>query len=202
MFLERFVPQAPPDRSCEVGAGDSLLADLLWRQQGSVEGLLITDLSTAMLEHSRRWEPRGAILRKASASELPVADDAMLLLVASLADPYDDHAFWAEVARALAPGGHCVLTTPSNIWADAFRGDGPIRDTAEFELSDGEAVHLLSYVREPVEERRMIEAAGLVVVGEEAVSLAMLEGAISPKISFLKPGDPVVRGFVAERPAP
>jgi SAM-dependent methyltransferase len=200
LLLERLVSNAAPGESCEVGAGDSLLADLLWRRGEDVGGLLITDIGPRMLEHSRLWAERGATLRRAAASELPVADASLGLLVASLADPYDDEAFWAEAARVLAPGGRCVITSPSAIWADGFRGPGSTRSTAEFELADGRTVRLRSHVREPEAERELIEEAGLRVVEEAEASRSHLRGPASPKLAFLGPADPVVRGFVAERP--
>jgi ubiquinone/menaquinone biosynthesis C-methylase UbiE len=201
MLLERLISEVPPDRSCEVGAGDSLLAELLWRRQGNVEGMLITDLSPSMLEYSRGWDRHGAILHRAAASELPVPDGALLLLAASLADPYDDRSFWEEVVRVLAPGGRCVLTSPSSEWADGFREQGVSRDAAEFELLGGKSVHLRSFVRQPEQERELIESTDLLLIEEDAITLSELEGPISPKIAFLAPDSAVVRGFMVEKPA-
>jgi SAM-dependent methyltransferase len=197
LLLDRLVPDVPPGQCCEVGAGDSLLADLIWRRQRNLDGLLITDAVPTMLDHSRRWERHGATLAVATASRLPVSDSSLALLVASLADPYDDDSLWREVARVLAPGGRCVLTTPSATWAHRFRAQGPRLDAAEFELGDGTSVYLPSLVRSPSEERLMIERHGLAVVEEAAASLGDLEGPISKKLLVLVPGDAVVNGFVA-----
>jgi ubiquinone/menaquinone biosynthesis C-methylase UbiE len=196
-LLERLVPDVPAEQCCEVGAGDSLLADLIWRRREDLAGLLVTDLNPAMLEYSRRWERQGATLAVAAASQLPVPDSSLFLLVASLADPYDDDSFWEEVERVLAPGGRCVVTTPSQTWAQRFRAQGAPLDAAEFELSDGSSVYLTSHVRSPQEERRTIERHGLRVVEEAAAALDVLKGPISEKLLVLRSGDAVVNGFVA-----
>jgi len=117
----------------------------------------------------------------------------------SVADPYDDDSFWAEASRVLAPGGLCVITTPSQGWADRFRDEGAAREAAEFELADGSTAALPSLVRSSTEEVRMSEAHGLSVVGQAAVPLAELTQPISPKLLVLDPRDPVVNGFLATR---
>lgn len=202
LLLERLAPDIPPANCCEVGAGDSLLAELIWRRHHELEGLLITDAVPAMLNYSRRWEQHGATLAIAKASHLPVPDASLLLLVASLADPYDDDSFWEEVARVLTPGGRCVLTTPSATWAHRFRAHGSPRDSAEFELGDGTSVQLRSLVRRPKEERQMIERHNLRVAEEATASLDLLEEPISAKLRVLDPGDAVVNGFVALKRSP
>ena len=199
ILLEALVPNAPVARSCEVGAGNSLLAELLWRRHRSLDGLLITDAVPEMLQHSLSWERRGATLAVAPAARLPVPESSLDLLVASLADPYDDRSLWDEVARVLAPGGHCVLTTPSATWAHRFRAEGSPDGAAEFELEDRTTVYVTSLVRSPEEERLLIEGQGLQVIREAAASLDVLDEPISSKLRVLNPDDAVVCGVVASK---
>jgi SAM-dependent methyltransferase len=196
LLLSLLVPEPPVARYCEVGAGSSLLAELLWRRHCNLEGLLITDAQPEMLEHSRHWEPRGAALAVATAAALPVPDSSLDLVVGCLVDPYDDHSFWEEVLRVLSPGGKCVITTPSSLWAHRFRVEGSPDDAAEFVLEDETTVYVTSFVRSPEEERLMIESHGLTVTTEASATLDDLEDPISPKLRVLEPKDTVVQGFV------
>src|SRR5205823_875605 len=128
--------------------------------------------SPGMLGHSRHWARQGAGLEVAPADQLPVLDTSLGLLVASLADPYDDDSFWSEVARVLAPDGRCVVTTPSWLWAARFRDDGRPGDRAEFELRDGTQVAVPSMIRTPDDEIRLVERHGLCVLRRSTVSIA------------------------------
>lgn len=181
---------------CEVGAGGSLYADVAVKRHGDADGLLLTDASLAMLQHSRQWQEHGASLSVARASNLPVGDRSLQLVVASLGDPYDDDAFWHEVARVLAPTGRCLLTTPSWEWARQFRSDCSPIDLAEFELADGRTVAVPSFLRHPSEERALIERHGLSVVREAAVALEDIPGPVSRKLRVLDSADPVVIGYL------
>jgi SAM-dependent methyltransferase len=202
LLLELLVPKSSAAaRSCEVGAGNSLLAELLWRRHGSLDGLLITDAQPEMLEHSRGWESRGAKLAVAPADSIPVPDGSLDLVVASLADPYDDDSFWEEVCRVLAPSGSCVVTVPSATWAHRFRADDAPDNAAEFELADRSKVYVPSLVRSREEERVIIESQGLHVVREVSAPLKVLNGPISQKLRVLSPDDAVVCGIVASRVA-
>ncbi len=199
-LLERLVPDPPGAWLCEAGAGDSALAAVLAGRDAPLRDVLITDDSAEMLEHSRRWEGRGARLAVAPATALPVGDGSVDLLVASLADPYDDEAWWREAARVLAPEGRVVLTTPAATWAGAFRASAKEpAASARFVLADGTVVDVPSLVRSPAEERALIATAGLRVVAEHAISRAEILLPVSPKLDALAPGDPVVMGYVARR---
>lgn len=198
-LFAQLMPEFPANRSCEVGAGDSLLAELLHRRGHDLRGLIVTDDSASMLEYSRKWEPRGAQLVVAAAESLPLPDCSLLLVAASLADPYDDNAFWSEVSRVLAPGGMCVVTTPSITWAERFRVDGQRPDAARFELEDGTLLDVPSYIRAPAQEWELIQRHHLERVDEAAVTLDAISKPISHKLLGLKVTDPVVVGYVARR---
>jgi len=199
LLLELLVPKTLAARSCEVGAGRSLLAELLWRRHGSLDGLLITDAQPEMLEHSSCWERCGARLAIAAADSIPVPSRSLDLVVASLADPYDDDSFWEEVFRVLTPRGNCVITVPSATWAHRFRTDESPDNAAEFELADRSKVYVPSLVRSREEERVLIENQGLHVIREVSAPLKALEEPISRKLHVLDPDDAVVCGVVASR---
>jgi SAM-dependent methyltransferase len=183
---------------CEVGAGDSLLAGWLVRQGYNLTGLLVTDASPSMLAYSGRWADRGASLAVAHASDLPVADGSLDLLVASLADPYDDSAWWSEASRVLAPTGSIVLTTPSIGWASAFReAAGEPSLCARFLRSDGTTVDMPSQVRHAGDERKLISDAGLRLVAEDAIRRGELASPVSPKLDVVAADDTIVVGYVA-----
>ena len=71
-----------------------------------------------MLAHSKRWIDAGAIPVVSDARNLPLENGTVDLLVASLADPFDDFEWWLEVARVLAPEGKAVVTTPASRLGD------------------------------------------------------------------------------------
>jgi hypothetical protein len=197
-LLEELLPHPAGRSICEVGAGDSLVAAWLQRYRRSLDGLFLTDESAQMLAHSRRWEQHGARTAIARADALPVRDGSVDLLVGSLADPYDNQAWWREARRVVSSVGRVVLTTPSFAWASRFRPSAhEPRDTARFVLRDGAVVDVPSLVREPAAERALIASVGLHVLAEYAITYGELPTPTSPKLESLSESDPVVVGYVA-----
>jgi SAM-dependent methyltransferase len=172
--LESWLDQIPRANglSCEVGAGDSLWAELLVRRGESLRDFIVTDASFSMLRHSEKWEAEGLRSIVSRAEELPLCDGSLNLLISSLGDPYNEPAFWREVSRVLRPGSRCLYTTPSYEWAMAFREGKPLDEimAAEFELSDGRIVLVRSWIYSISEQVRLIEAYDLTVV--EVVQLS------------------------------
>ena len=75
LLLYDFVDQGlirSDGRTIEVGAGRSLVAEVLSARDRSIEGLLITDISFEMLWHSREFSEHGARLLVANALNLPL----------------------------------------------------------------------------------------------------------------------------------
>jgi SAM-dependent methyltransferase len=196
-LLGELVPDVEAAGGVEIGAGDSLLARTLQDRGRSLDGLLVTDDSPEMLEHSRWSESGGAELVVAPCHALPVDDGSAMVLVASLADPYDDERLWAEARRVLAPGAVGVVTAPSWEWSSRFRreaDDDP--DVAVFVLADGRRVEVPSLVRSPERETKLIEAAGLRVVERRSVTRAQLAPVAAPKLGVLGENEPVVVAYV------
>lgn len=191
-LLEHLLPPAPlVSRAVEVGSGASLLAEIVSDRGQPLDGLVLTDQSPGMLEHSRHWATLGCALELAAADDLPAASGTVALLVASLADPYDDDAFWQEVRRVLAPGGRAIVTTPSWIWASRFRVNGAPPDRARFVLASGDVLDVPSLVRPPAHELELIQRHGL----HEQRMLSVSRGELStsaPKLDVLDASDAVV----------
>ncbi|MBV9439138.1 MAG: methyltransferase domain-containing protein [Candidatus Eremiobacteraeota bacterium] len=189
--------------ACEVGSGDSLLAQILSESGASISRLLITDSSPAMLAYSERWDALGARRRLAEAASLPVADGSVDLLVSSLGDPYNDAGFWSEAGRVLAPGGRVLFTTPSYAWSHAFRSPERLR-VAQFALADGRTLDVPSIVLPEARQRAMLSRAGLRVSSIDVVTLGeLLPAVISPKL-LPERGRmaPVVTLYEVARPSP
>lgn len=165
---------------CEVGAGNSLLAELLAVQEPRATRLIITDSSPSMLSYSRRWADKRTHLVMADSTMLPIASGSLDLLVSSLGDPYNEFRFWREAYRTLGSGGVVFFTTPSYDWATAFRAEGDRNEVerAAFELLSGERVYVPSKIYPSNEQIELIGKAGLVV--KEYTQIALSEITISP----------------------
>ena len=103
-LLQQALP-ANIESSVEVGAGDSILAQLLHARGSSLQHTAITDLSAGMLASSLHWEDLGAKCQICAAESLPLADSSVEFLAASLGDSYNRPAFWNETSRVLKSGG-------------------------------------------------------------------------------------------------
>ena len=179
----------------EVGAGRSVKPDI-WRD--GVRGRatwITTDASAAMLASGWNAGTMGAV---ADARRMPIASSSADAVVSSLGDPYNVPAFWNEVHRVLAHGGLGFYTTPSYEWASKFRGPND-RDIAAFELSDGTAELLPSFIHPEDDQVAMIGAAGLevkdVLRGGLAAALRR-----SSKLHVVPPGAAVVAAYFVFKP--
>lgn len=189
---------------CEVGAGNSLLAELLVAMNHDLDQVLISDLSPGMLEYSKKWVKHGAKLLLNKAEMIPVASESLGLLVSLLGDPYNEPAFWAEAYRTLRPGGLVFFTTPAHEWAKAFRSQSEPHGiiSAEFELRDGRKVRVPSWIY-PVEQQvALIRSKGLEVREVKQVLLSALTSEdLSPKLLVTQDVDiNVVTGYLCMKP--
>lgn len=188
---------------CEVGAGDSLLAELLSSSGVAARELIITDSSLAMLSYSKRWSSTSTHLVLSDAMNLPFSDHSVDLLVSSLGDPYNLPEFWDEVYRVLTPGSIALFTTPAYSWARVFRTKSH-RDftAAQFDLLDGGSIDLPSWINPVREQIEIIEKSGLKVVETSTVSISEIgSNHLSPKLMIERgPGAEVVEGYMTTRP--
>jgi SAM-dependent methyltransferase len=185
----------------DVGAGDSLVGELLHHRRRSLRRLTLLDASPEMLRHSQKWLALGATAITADARTLPLPDSSVGLLVASLGDAFNERPFWQHVQRVLRADGIAIYTTPSYEWASKYREehDEPI-DAAEFLTREEKRLLVPSFVLAEQEQVRLFASVGLETHVVQHVLLAALEEMLlSPKLSGL--GDlPVVIGYLLKRP--
>lgn len=183
-----------------MGVGRSVVAPAITEIRARLDGVILIDVSAAMLEHSRRWEKLGARLLVADAQSTGVASGSADLVVASLGDPYNTPAFWGEVRRLLRHDGTCLFTTPASEWADRFRQNTE-RDSAEFLLANGSVVLVPSYAPRLPDQISMIESANLIVDEVEAYFASDLTGPVSQKLipPIVGGAVPILRGFSVRR---
>ncbi len=105
----------------EIGAGRSLVAEIMAGAALARSRLVLIDASHEMLAHSVKWLSAGALGTVADARQLPIGRHSVELGVVPLGDAFNNCAFWSEVARVLRPGGLCLFTVPAFAWAQEFR---------------------------------------------------------------------------------
>lgn len=167
----------------EVGAGDSVLAELFVQMGWPVNDLLISDASPQMLSYSSRWHELGAKLLVAQANELPVESNSVDVIVSSLGDPYNTPGFWAEAYRCLSVNGHVFFTTPAYEWASSYRSlhQYPQRES-EFLLASGDEVTLPSVILSEEQQLALFQGNGLQVAAIAKFDASQFVGHVSPKL--------------------
>ena len=205
LLLRRMLARVTVDRAavCEVGAGRSIVPDLVPDWAERLCELVLVDASPEMLAHSAAAIEDGAVPEIADARALPFPADHFDLVIVSLGDPFNDDAFWREVRRVLAPGGACLFTCPAYDWARAFRGKhGSVMiGQAEFVTKGGNACTVPSLIWPPTAQIKMIEDAGLTLIDHETIPVdAIDEHSRSWKLCAGRGRDaPIVEGYVAVR---
>jgi methyltransferase family protein len=190
---------------CEIGAGMSVVADLLLEMQLPLGNLYLTDSAQSMLKHSEKWAVGGASSIVAEASALPFATSAFGLCVSSLGDPYNVSSFWSELARVISANGYAIFTTPSYEWASRYRSNGSgdaNGAVAEFILSDGRTIHVPSLIYSRPDQVAMIARGHLMEVMDfREITFSQLPAAsISPKLLVTRELDlPIMAGYLMRR---
>jgi hypothetical protein len=185
----------------EVGAGRSMVAELLSTTH-SLNSVILTDQSAAMLSHSAPWALHGAQLLLADATRIDTLVPRAHTLVASLADPYNEPTFWEAAFRTLEIGGVVICTLPSYEWASSFRNErGDALTEARFVSADGKAHVMRSLIPQLADQVRMIAQAGLTLINYEALGTERLDchSNVSPKL-VIRDRLPVLWGMCARRP--
>jgi SAM-dependent methyltransferase len=204
-LLKRWLKETPHERGwlCEVGAGNSLLAELTAAEGQSEAELIITDSSPSMLSYSSQWANAKTHLVLSDALMLPFTSERFDLLVSSLGDPYNVPVFWKELHRVLRSGAVAFFTTPAYDWAVAFRnGHQSDLPPAEFELLKGGTVYVPSWIYSLPDQIEMIENSGLSVREHLTVSLSAITATpLSPKLLIDRGTDAdVVEGYLVRKP--
>lgn len=186
------------DVACDMGAGKSLLVELLVEQPSRRHGqVILIDSSEVMLRHSNHWNRRrGVASAVGDALALPFADNSLSFMVCSLGDPYNLPAFWREAGRVLEPDATMIFTTPSYEWVSRFRS-GDSHQTAIFQTRHGE-VGTPSYVY-PSDAQRleyMEKGTGLMMKEHAEVQAHDLSSPLSGKLrGTVSAGHPVLLGY-------
>jgi len=202
-FIQRHLA-APlrKDKVLEVGAGNSVVAEVLSGRGENLSALTITDESESMLNHSRNRLSEGATLKRASATNLPFSPCSFDLIISSLGDPYNDEAFWQQCSRVLRHTGRVLFSTPSFDWARGFRSHKG-RDRAEFEMLNGTTIEVDSLVYSLSDQIDIIRSAGLAVDLVDFYYTENIRSAPSSKLVCGRSGSqvPVLWGIIATKPA-
>lgn len=200
-ILDDWLPQFWPGSGwvCEVGAGRSLTASVALASGHKVDRLIISDLEPEMLVQSIAAIEAGAHPVLANAFRLPFKDNCFSLVVASLGDPFNTRAYWAEVFRVLMDGGITLFTTPAYQWSSKFRRqEGAAKDFAEFTDRQGERVLVPSAIYPKQVQFELMKSAGLTVLDHRNVSVKEIgQASLSPKLNCAEDGV-IVSGFLAK----
>lgn len=182
----------------EVGAGASLLAEIVLESGNSLESTYLVDSSMAMLGYSRKYLRHGAVLILGDASCLPFKAESADLIVSSLGDPFNTVDFWQEASRVLRPGGKAIFTTPAYEWAHWYRsGSESDQHSALFELRSGLRVATPSHIYPQTEMTMRFASVGLEVRGYRLVRTDEVVAKLSHKL-LQKSGEsaPVLEGYL------
>ena len=100
-----------PQRVLELAAGSGIATAALLEALPTIE-LTATDLNEAMVDYGRARVP-GATWQTADAQDLPFEDGSFDLVVCQFGVMFfpDKVGAFAEMARVLRPGGHCLLAS-------------------------------------------------------------------------------------------
>lgn len=188
-------------RVLEVGAGKSLLAELLLPAWGGLRHLVALDSSERMLRHSQAFSRWSVRLILGDCCAVPFRDETFDIIAAVLGDAYNGKAFWYEAHRLLRPNGIALFTSPSFEWAAAFRSR-ELMYRAEFLLRNGQILPVPSRIYPRDQQIELIESSGLLVKEVTDIPISGLQSqALSPKLlPWRGPQAPVVTGYVTTRP--
>lgn len=187
---------------CDVGAGDSVIAELGEKRGISFERLILVDSSMQMLSYSKRFDGLKTFFLVSDAKALPFCPGSISWMISSLGDPYNSLEFWNQVGMALAPGGRCYFTTPSHEWASSFREkSGSERaNYAMFDLQSSKRVYIPSNVLSSDDQIDLVESQGLVVEEVRYVTARMLSAPLSPKLTLAERiAAPIVTGYLVRK---
>jgi len=102
----------------DIGCGTGWMLNALAPRFGRIVGI---DLNPDGL-HAMRRHDRGAMLMRANATRLPIADNVFgTVLLLDVLEHVDDQAALAEVHRVLRPNGVAVLSVPAVQWLWSYR---------------------------------------------------------------------------------
>lgn len=195
----------PINRSLEVGAGRSIVAELRRNGLDRIRWLTISDKSRGMLRHSNElndYYEEEKLVDIIDSQRIHYNFDNMKfdLVVSSLADPYNSRAFWRSLRKLVVGGGRVIFTTPSYEWTRIFRRENQSNmfGVAEFQSVCGTTLHVPSIVLSPDDQIAMCQEFGFEVEYLEQIycnSIPLEE--LSPKLKATRSKrQPAVTGYM------
>jgi SAM-dependent methyltransferase len=186
IYLERLFASAPlRGRIAEIGSGKSLVAEFLQRD------LVLIDKSAGMLAYNGDWKER----RIVDVEEQPFGHQEFDWVIAFLGDPFNSDRTWRNIGESLKPGGRCIFSVPSFVWAMKFRNESELEKEgfAAFEITSGELCFVKSTIRTTQDQFSVISRAGLSGASVDHIRMSELPIVRSPKLSkTLGSDDPVL----------
>jgi ubiquinone/menaquinone biosynthesis C-methylase UbiE len=186
----------------EIGAGKSVLIEVLEELNFSIENLIISDKEKNMLHHTESMNKNKSYsLIETDAQSTNFPDDTFDLIVSSLGDPYNTEKLWSEISRILLPGGLCIFTTPSYEWSNTFRKSPNVHKYAEFITLLKEKVYVPSFIYDFGEQKQLIEKFNLSIQTSRAINLSQLSTTnISTKLLINNESElPIVTGYLVRK---
>lgn len=183
----------------EMGAGKSVLMELVEEGVISSDNIMITDSEEDMLQHSRDLSGnKNYKLKRIDAEKTGFKDNSFDLIISSLGDPYNSSTLWFEISRILSTNGLCIFTTPSFDWSSEFRGSSINHKYAEFLTRENKLVKVPSFIYPFEEQNELISGSGLEIVRSDNYSLKDLnEKDVSPKLKISKNKElPIVTAYL------
>ena len=186
----------------ELGAGKSVVAEILEESGINFDSVIISDNDGIMLNYSKNnFDNDKYTYRLLDAENIDLPSTSCDLIVSSLGDPYNSDKFWDEVYRVLKPGGICLYTTPSYDWSSDFRINDSASHFAEFQTKTHELVYVPSYIYETQMQVEILKNHNFSVLDLQEISLKQLKSnSISSKLITGK-GDElsIVTGYALKK---
>jgi hypothetical protein len=182
----------------DVGAGSSILGEVLTLRGLPLGKLVLIDRYARMLKHSRIYSVAGAMLVMGDAEALPRLNGPYRCL------PRRSVQCQCVLGRScpLPSRGECLFTTPSYEWAQSFRHSTSYEkeSLAYFELRDGAILYVPSIIYPISEQLQLCSNYDLNAVSIEPIFRADLPPPLSPKLRKNgKEERPVLTGYCLVR---
>ncbi|WP_347839001.1 class I SAM-dependent methyltransferase [uncultured Draconibacterium sp.] len=185
-------------RFLEVGAGKSVLLELIEELNIPSNKIIITDKDSEMLQYSSMLSlDKKYQLLCIDAEKTEFEPNSFDIIVSSLGDPYNTGEFWKEISRILVTNGICIFTTPSYEWSSRFRKPNEIHDFAEFITKDKKTVLVPSYIYKSDKQKELIQQNQLKVISTSCYELNKINSStISHKLKLTNDRLPVVTSYL------
>jgi hypothetical protein len=174
----------------ELGAGRSLVAEMLLERGNSLNRLVISDKFEEMLHHSECYARLGAKLQLLDACSLEETHNRFDLVIGVLADPYNTADFWYNLGRLTLKNGLVALTFPSFDWMRKYRilKEGSNESHSVFQTKSGDWLNLPSFIWPSPKIVEFASSVGLRLLKRRLFSLAQL-GTSNISSKLLVPGN-------------